>query len=236
MALFRRKSTMPAADCGSSRTQHAAEGAGNTLRQWAPHRAAVPGGAARGSVCSRLLLGRGELFWQLPGVYSTAVGYAGGFTPNPTYEEFVPGYRPRRGGARHLRPAEDLLPGAARGRSGSLHDPTQGMRQGNDVGTQYRSAIYALDEEQRKAARRNQSVSIRPASPRRAAARSPPRSSMRRSSTMPRTITSSTWRRIPTDTAGLEGVGCRSNPRSYRWARRRRLMESLRFLRGDTGL
>jgi peptide-methionine (S)-S-oxide reductase len=93
-----------------------------------------------------------RLFWQLRGVHSTAVGYAGGFTSNPTYEEVCTG---DTGHAEVVRvlfdPAkvryEDLL------RSfWESHDPTQGMRQGNDIGTQYRSAIYLTDKAQRDAA------------------------------------------------------------------------------------
>ncbi len=91
-------------------------------------------------------------FWQTPGVFSTAVGYAGGFTPNPTYEEVCSGLT---GHAEVVRVAfdpkrvsyEDLLRVFW-----ESHDPTQGMRQGNDVGTQYRSAIYAYGEEQRRQA------------------------------------------------------------------------------------
>jgi peptide-methionine (S)-S-oxide reductase len=91
-------------------------------------------------------------FWTQPGVYTTAVGYAGGFTPNPTYEEVCSG---RTGHTEVVLvvfdPAvityEQLLE-----TFWEAHDPTQGMRQGNDVGTQYRSAIYAYDEVQRTAA------------------------------------------------------------------------------------
>ena len=91
-------------------------------------------------------------FWQTPGVVSTSVGYAGGLTPNPTYEEVCSG---RTGHAEVVRaifdPArvsyEDLLRVFW-----EAHDPTQGMRQGNDVGTQYRSAIYTYGEEQRRKA------------------------------------------------------------------------------------
>jgi peptide-methionine (S)-S-oxide reductase len=91
-------------------------------------------------------------FWQTPGVVSTSVGYAGGLTPNPTYREVCSGltghnevvrvvFDPRK--VRY----EDLLRVFW-----ESHDPTQGMRQGNDVGTQYRSGIYVFDEAQRRAA------------------------------------------------------------------------------------
>jgi peptide-methionine (S)-S-oxide reductase len=91
-------------------------------------------------------------FWEAEGVYTTAVGYAGGFTPNPTYEEVCSG---RTGHAEVVLVVYD----PARVSYDELlkifwenHDPTQGMRQGNDVGTQYRSAIYTFSEDQLKAA------------------------------------------------------------------------------------
>jgi peptide-methionine (S)-S-oxide reductase len=96
--------------------------------------------------------GAERLFWRTPGVYTTAVGYAGGYTPNPTYEEVCSG---NTGQAEVVLvvfdPAkvsyEELLRVFWEG-----HDPTQGMRQGNDRGTQYRSLIQVSDELQRKAA------------------------------------------------------------------------------------
>jgi peptide-methionine (S)-S-oxide reductase len=96
--------------------------------------------------------GAERIFWQLPGVYTTAVGYAGGLTPNPTYEEVCSG---RTGHAEVVLVVYDpkaityerLLKAFW-----EAHDPTQGMRQGNDVGTQYRSAIYCTTPAQRRAA------------------------------------------------------------------------------------
>ena len=91
-------------------------------------------------------------FWQTPGVITTAVGYEGGFTPNPTYEEVCSG---RTGHSEAVRVVFD----PSRVSYEQLlrvfwedHDPTQGMRQGNDVGTQYRSVIFAGSEDQRRAA------------------------------------------------------------------------------------
>ena len=96
--------------------------------------------------------GAERAFWSLPGVYTTAVGYQGGITPNPTYDEVCSGrHRPHRGGPGRLRPHQDLLRRAPK-TFWEVHDPTQGMRQGNDVGTQYRSAIYTVGDEQAKAA------------------------------------------------------------------------------------
>ena len=94
-------------------------------------------------------------FWQLPGVYTTAVGYAAGSTPNPTYREVCSGatghaevvlvvFDPRKVSYSELVKI-----------FWESHDPTQGMRQGNDVGTQYRSGIYYDDDEQREAAERS---------------------------------------------------------------------------------
>ena len=87
-------------------------------------------------------------FWQLEGVYSTAAGYAGGYTPNPTYEEVCSG---RTGHTEVVLVVFDpkvISYGGILKQFWENHDPTQGMRQGNDHGTQYRSAIYTFDEGQ----------------------------------------------------------------------------------------
>lgn len=96
--------------------------------------------------------GAERIFWEAPGVYTTAVGYAGGHTPNPTYEEVCSG---RTGHAEVVLVAFDT---AETGYEEMLrlfwegHDPTQGMRQGNDVGSQYRSMVLCADESQQRAA------------------------------------------------------------------------------------
>ncbi|WP_328465289.1 peptide-methionine (S)-S-oxide reductase MsrA [Actinoplanes sp. NBC_00393] len=92
--------------------------------------------------------GAERIFWQLPGVYSTSVGYAGGFTANPTYEETCSGT------TGHTEVVQVVYDPAVIDYADLLkafwenHDPTQGMRQGNDVGTQYRSAIYTTTDAQ----------------------------------------------------------------------------------------
>jgi len=114
-----------------------------------------PDGAQRALFGLGCFWGAEKKFWQLPGVYTTAVGYAAGFTPNPTYREVCSGmtghsevvlvvFDPKR------ISYDDLLK-----TFWESHDPTQGMRQGNDFGTQYRSGIYYYDDQQHAAAERS---------------------------------------------------------------------------------
>jgi peptide-methionine (S)-S-oxide reductase len=112
----------------------------------------LPDGAREAVLGLGCFWGAEKTFWQTPGVISTSVGYAGGHTPNPTYQEVCSG---RTGHAEVVRVVFD----PAVVSYGDLlrvfwehHDPTQGMRQGNDQGTQYRSAIHVVDAQQRQAA------------------------------------------------------------------------------------
>jgi len=91
-------------------------------------------------------------FWQSPGVYTTAVGYAGGLTPNPSYQEVCTGYTGHNEVVLVVFDPNQISYGQLLKVFWESHDPTQGMRQGNDVGTQYRSGIYVFDENQFKAA------------------------------------------------------------------------------------
>jgi peptide-methionine (S)-S-oxide reductase len=91
-------------------------------------------------------------FWQLPGVYSTAVGYAAGYTPNPTYKEVCSGFTGHNEVVRVVYDPAQVTYGQLLKLFWESHDPTQGMRQGNDVGTQYRSGIYTYTDAQRETA------------------------------------------------------------------------------------
>jgi peptide-methionine (S)-S-oxide reductase len=123
-----------------------------------PLRPPFPAGIETAVFAMGCFWGAEKEFWETPGVYSTAVGYSGGFTPNPTYEEVCSG---RTGHSEVVLVAYD----PAQVRYDDLltvfwerHDPTQGMRQGNDHGTQYRSAIYTTSDAQLDAAQRSRDV------------------------------------------------------------------------------
>ncbi len=96
--------------------------------------------------------GAEEIYWQVPGVWSTSVGYAGGMTPNPTYEEVCTGRTGHTEAVRIVFDPSVVSYADLVKRFFEIHDPTQGMRQGNDVGTQYRSAIYTTTPEQSEVA------------------------------------------------------------------------------------
>jgi len=97
--------------------------------------------------------GAEEVYWQVPGVWSTSVGYAGGTTPNPSYEEVCTGRTNHTEAIRVVYDPAKVSYADLVKTFFEVHDPTQGMRQGNDVGTQYRSAIYFTTPEQEQVAR-----------------------------------------------------------------------------------
>ena len=99
--------------------------------------------------------GAERVFWQMPGVFSTSVGYAGGITPNPTYEEVCSGNTGHAEVVMVVYDPDRVSYASLLRVFWESHDPTQGMRQGNDIGTQYRSAIYTTDELQVSEARRS---------------------------------------------------------------------------------
>ncbi len=159
MFLFRRPPTeLPtAADALPGRTQPLAPPPPHLVsgRSLVPP---YPEGLEVAEVALGCFWGEEKLFWQLPGVWVTAVGYQGGHTPNPTYEEVCSG---RTGHAEAVRivfdPAQTTYDELLR-HFWEAHDPTQGMRQGNDTGTQYRSALFVHSDEQRAAAERSREL------------------------------------------------------------------------------
>ena len=152
MAFFSSKQRMPAREEAlPGRAQRMPVPAKHTVLGH-PIAPPFPDGLERAVFGMGCFWGAEKKFWQAPGVYTTAVGYAGGFTPNPTYEEVCSG---RTG---HNEVVLAVFDPRATSYAAMLrvfwesHDPTQGMRQGNDVGTQYRSGIYVHGASQRRAA------------------------------------------------------------------------------------
>lgn len=146
--MFNKKSQMPTIDDALPGRSEPLATASHHFVNGNPLKGPYPEGYASALFAMGCFWGVERLFWQRDGVWVTAVGYAGGMTPNPTYDETVTG---RTGHAEvvlvvydpQVISYGDLLSIFWKG-----HDPTQGMRQGNDVGTTYRSAIYATDEGQ----------------------------------------------------------------------------------------
>jgi peptide-methionine (S)-S-oxide reductase len=152
MFLFTKPSTMVTADEAlSGRTETmpvpaAHEVLGNPI---APP---FPDGLEQAIFGLGCFWGAERIFWRAPGVYTTAVGYAGGFTPNPTYEEVCSGRTGHTEAVLVVFDPQETSYDEILRLFWENHDPTQGMRQGNDQGTQYRSAIYTTNEAQRAAA------------------------------------------------------------------------------------
>jgi peptide-methionine (S)-S-oxide reductase len=114
-----------------------------------------PDGLETAVVALGCFWGAERVFWQLPGVHTTAVGYTAGYTPNPTYEEVCSGRTGHTEAVLVVFDPQVITYEGVLQAFWEAHDPTQGMRQGNDVGTQYRSGVYWFDERQRGAAERS---------------------------------------------------------------------------------
>ena len=121
----------------------------------APLKGPFPAGRRQAVFGLGCFWGAERRFWETFGVFTTAVGYAGGLTPNPTYEEVCSGRTGHAEVVLVVYDPEKVGYPALLKTFWESHDPTQGMRQGNDVGTQYRSAIYTFDDEQRAQAERS---------------------------------------------------------------------------------
>ena len=147
--------------------------------------------------------GAERAFWKLDGVYVTAVGYAGGTTPNPTYQEVCSGMTGHNEVVLVVYDPKKISYETLYKTFFEAHDPTQGMRQGNDIGTQYRSGIYVANAGRAADGGEGQGDVRQGARRARLSGRSPPRSSTGRPSTSPRTITSSISPRTPTAIAAL---------------------------------
>jgi peptide-methionine (S)-S-oxide reductase len=158
MSLFGRKSTMPAAeDALPGRTEQMPVPETHYVLG-TPLQPPFPEGYEMAMFGMGCFWGAERKFWDADGVYTTAVGYSGGFTPNPTYEEVCSA---RTG---HNEVVFVVFDPARTSYDAMLkvfwenHDPTQGMRQGNDVGTQYRSGIYCFSDAQLDAAKRSRDM------------------------------------------------------------------------------
>ncbi len=152
MFLFKRKSEMPTADTALPGRTSPIATAERHFVNGAPLKGPLPAGAEEAYFALGCFWGAERYFWQTPGVLVTAVGYQGGMTPNPTYEEVCSGRTGHTEVVRVVYDPKEVSYDTLLKVFWESHDPTQGMRQGNDVGTQYRSAIYVTSPEQRAAA------------------------------------------------------------------------------------
>jgi peptide-methionine (S)-S-oxide reductase len=148
MSLFRRKTEIiSAAEALPGRTAPLSVPAKHFVNG-APLKPPFPTGTAEAVFGMGCFWGAERLFWKIPGVVSTSVGYAGGYTPNPTYEEVCSGLTGHTEVVRVIFDPAKVSYGELLRAFWERHDPTQGMRQGNDIGTQYRSAIYCTSDAQ----------------------------------------------------------------------------------------
>jgi len=148
MALFRRKTDLiSAAEALPGRAAPMSVPATHAVNG-APLKPPFPAGTVEAVFGMGCFWGAERLFWKIPGVVSTSVGYTGGHTPNPTYEEVCSGLTGHTEVVRVIFDPAKVSYGELLRAFWERHDPTQGMRQGNDIGTQYRSVIYCTSEAQ----------------------------------------------------------------------------------------
>ena len=152
MSLFKNKIQMPGSDGALPGRPDPIPTAAVHYVNGRPLAPPYPDGMALALFGLGCFWGAERKFWQTTGVYVTAVGYAGGYTPNPTYEEVCTGLTGHNEVVRVVFDPQAIRYEALLKVFWEAHDPTQGMRQGNDVGTQYRSAIYVYGAAQRAAA------------------------------------------------------------------------------------
>jgi peptide-methionine (S)-S-oxide reductase len=158
MSLFRKAAVMPAREQALPGRNESMQVSGRHFVSGHRIVPPFPAGTELALFGLGCFWGAERKFWQIDGVYATAVGYAAGFTPNPTYEEVCSGMTGHNEVVRVVFDTketsyEDLLKVFW-----ESHDPTQGMQQGNDVGTQYRSGIYTYGDEQRRLAEKSRAV------------------------------------------------------------------------------
>ncbi|MDQ1431016.1 MAG: peptide-methionine (S)-S-oxide reductase [Actinomycetota bacterium] len=158
MSLFGRKPEMPTPEQALAGRSEAIPVPATHFVNSKPLQPPFPEGLETAMFGLGCFWGAERAFWQTEGVYTTAVGYSGGFTPNPSYQEVCSGH------TGHNEVVLVVFDPAVVSYEALLrvfwehHDPTQGMRQGNDVGTQYRSAIYTFSDEQQAAAERSRDM------------------------------------------------------------------------------
>jgi methionine-S-sulfoxide reductase len=169
-----------------------------------PLKAPVPDGMAEALFGMGCFWGVERIFWQTPGIWLTMVGYAGGYTPNPTYQEVCTGKTGHNEVVRVIFDPAILSYEALLQKFWENHDPTQGMRQGNDRGTQYRSGIYCYDAAQSRP-QRPAALPMAQGCKRRAMVRSQRKSCLRQSFIMPRITISNICTRTRKAIAGLAG-------------------------------
>jgi peptide-methionine (S)-S-oxide reductase len=152
MLNFRKTMQMPSADEALPGRSTPIPTASHHFITGRPLKGPTPQGMKEALFGLGCFWGAERQFWQAPGVYLTAAGYSAGFTPNPTYEETCTGRTGHNEVVRVIYDPEKTDYAALLKLFFESHDPTQGMRQGNDIGTTYRSGIYYFDDEQKNAA------------------------------------------------------------------------------------